>query len=146
SLSGTGAHPSSYLYGLDADGPYRVEVRLASGGGTNEWTKTSLDPVGRPYKNLFPGASGTASSISYYNARGQRTNQIDPDAVSTIYVFNSKGEQTHTVLDFDQDHVIDYSGDDRITMTTNDVAFENGANVNRTRTYAWATAANTATL
>ena len=42
-------------------------------------------------------------------------------------------------MDLNQDHVIDFSGSDRITMVTNDVVSDNGANVRRTQTYVWAT-------
>ena len=145
-ISGTAVHPTSYLCGADGDGAYTTEIRLDANGGTNEWTKTSSDASGRRYKTLYAAASGNPNSLAYYNSAGQTTNQIDPDGVSTIYIYNAKGEQTHTIVDMNQDHVIDFSGGDRITFVTNDVIADNGTNVRRTRAYAWSTSADASTL
>jgi RHS repeat-associated protein len=102
--------------------------------------------IGRPYKTVYAGASGNPVSISYYNVLGQMTNQVDPDGVSTLYAYNSKGEQTYTVIDSNRNYIIDFTGSDRITFVTNDVASDNGTTVRRTRTYVWATGADAATL
>jgi RHS repeat-associated protein len=144
SVTGTAVQPVSYLYGVDGDGTYTVERRLDAGGGTNEWIKTYTDMVGRAYKTVY--ATGAPTSISYYNVKGQLTNQIDPDGVSTILAYNAKGEQTHTVLNSNRDSTIDFSGADRIAFTTNDVVADSGTNVRRVRTYVWSTSADSPTL
>ena len=74
-----------------------------------------------------------------YNVYGQITNQVDPDGVSTLYAYDAKGEQTLTVVDVNRNYVVDYSLADRITLSTNDVIFDNGYDVQRTRVYAWST-------
>ncbi len=143
SVGGTAVYPVRYEYGVGNDGTgnpnaYAKEIKLDAGyADTLEWTSTFTDIAGRAYETVYAGASGTPFAISYYNARGQLTNQIDPDGVSTLYVYNAKGEQTHRVLDLDQNHIIGYAGDDRVTFTTNDVVLDNGTNVRRTRTFVW---------
>src|SRR5205085_1657223 len=123
------------------------EIKLASNGSdTSEWTKTYKDAAGRAYKTVYAAASGAPASVSYFNANGQLTNQIDPDGVSMLYGFNLKGEQTYTILDSNRNSTIDFSGADRITFVTNDVVADNSTNVRRTRTYVWSTSADSSNL
>ncbi len=82
----------------------------------------------------------------YYNALGQLTNQTDPDGVITLYAYNPKGERVYSAVDLNQNLSIDFSGTDRITFTTNDVAADNGTNVQRTQAYVWSTSANSSNL
>jgi hypothetical protein len=81
-VTGTAVHPVQYFSGLDNDGPFTTEIKVASGGGTNEWTKTSSDFLGRPYKTLY---ADNASSQSYYNNQGQLWKEIDPIGVGHNY-------------------------------------------------------------
>ena len=139
SVSGTAAHPLQYLYGADGDGPYTTEIKVASGGGTNEWVKTSTDMLGRAYKTTYAGTNGTPYySVSYYNSVGQLTNQMDPDNVSTILAYNPKGEQAYSALASNRTS-INFAGVDQITFTTNDVVSAHNTTVRRTRTYVWGT-------
>ncbi len=131
SISGTAVAPRFYTYGADANGAWTKEYKGTDDSAT-EWTQTYTDMVGRAYKTVY--APGTATAVSYYNTRGQLTNQVDPDLVSTIYVYNAKGEQTHTILSTNASSSINWFGD-RITFTTNGVDSSTG---NRfTRTYVW---------
>ncbi len=150
-VSGTAVSPVRYQYAIeqDTDGTWRqftLQIKLDSLGGTNEWTKTYTDGAGRAYKTVYAAYSGAPCSISYYNANGQLTNTIDPDGVSTLYAYNPKGEQVLTVLDMNTNHVINFSGTDRITFTTNNVATDHGATVRRTQVYAWNTSGNSSNL
>ena len=147
SIGGTATHPVQRLYGVDNDGPYTSEIKVATGGGTNEWVKTSTDLLGRAYKTLFASASTPyPASLSTYNVKAQLTNQVDPDGVITLYAYNAKGEQVYSVLDSNRNYSIDFAGTDQITLTTNDVVSAHGTTVRRTRTYTWNTAADASML
>jgi RHS repeat-associated protein len=144
SVTGTAVHGVRHDYGVVSEGGtyrlYDAEIKLnADGSDSSEIMTNFFDMMGRVYKTAYSGSGSSPYSISYFNTRGQRTNDVDPDGVSTLYIFNNKGEQTHRIVDLNQDHVIDFSGSDRITMVTNDVVSDNGANVRRTQTYTWAT-------
>ena len=101
---------------------------------------------GPPLQTLYSSASGSPFSISYYNSKGQLTNEIDPDLVSTLYQFNAKGELEYTITDMDQDHVIDWAGPDRITRVSNDVVTAHGVNVHRTQTFTYPDGSSTPLL
>src|ERR1044071_6617040 len=141
------SHPTHYSYGIEQDGtngPWRVfyvETKTDAGGNdSSEWIKTYTDAADRSYKTLYAAASAPyPSALTYFNSGGQLTNQVDPDGISTIYVYNGKGQRTHTVLDTNRNYTIDYSGDDRITFVTNDVISSHGTNLRRRRTYVWST-------
>jgi RHS repeat-associated protein len=140
SVGGTAAHPVQYLYGLDGGGLYTTEIKIALNGGTNEWVKSSSDMLGRSYKTTFAAASSPyPTTVSTYNKIGQLTNQIDPDGLVTLYAYNPKGEQVYSVLDSNRNCLIDVSGFDQITLTTNDVTTDHGTTVRRSRTYVWDT-------
>jgi RHS repeat-associated protein len=145
-VSGSAVSPISYTSGVDTSGRYTAEIKLDAAGGTNEWTKTYTDILGRAYKTVYASAVGVPYSISYFNALGQLTNQVDPDGVSKLYAYNAKGERTYSAVDVNTNGSIDFAGTDRLTLTTNDITFDNGAYVRRTRTFVWATAADSPTL
>ena len=97
-------------------------------------------------KTAYAAASGSPFAISYWNNKGQLTNQVDPDGVSQLYVLNPKGEAAYTITDSNRNYTIDYAGPDRISYATNDVVNNGTANVRRSRTYVWNTSANTSNL
>jgi RHS repeat-associated protein len=91
-------------------------------------------------KKQFPINYQLSIQFNYqfnYQSINSITNQIDPDGVSVLFTYNPKGEQACTVLDWNQDHAIDFGGSDRITFTTNDVVSDYSTNVRRTRVYSW---------
>jgi RHS repeat-associated protein len=142
-VSGTSVHGVRYEYGTQADGGfqrlYTKEIKLDNNGNdTTEWTKTLMDGAGRAYKVIY---SDNATSQSFFNTSGQLVKQTDPDGVSTLFQYNGKGELEYTALDVNTNGVIDFAGADRITRTVADVIANAalGANVRRTRTYAWGT-------
>jgi len=140
-LTGTAAHPVRYDYGVEQDGgvyrSYSKEIRLdANGNDTSEWTKTYTDALGRAYKTVY---SDNASRQSIFNNKGQLTAQVDPDGVTVLYQYNNRSERTYTAVDMNANGIIDLGGTDRVTFATNDVVFDNGANVRRARTYVWRT-------
>jgi RHS repeat-associated protein len=142
SVSGTATFPVHYSYGVGAGGSFTKETKDTATG--SEWTTTYTDMLGRAYKTVYAGAGDSPFSIAYYNARGQLTNQVDPDGVSTIYTYNQIAQQASVILNSNRTGVIDWGGNDRITMTTNDVLQLSGvwgdAVIRRTRTYQWAEA------
>ena len=98
SVTGTAVHPVEYLYGAeqDTDGTWREytqEIKLTASNGTNEWTKTYVDGCGRTYKTIYSSASGSnPSSQSFYNEYGQLWKTVDPDGVTTLYVYDNSGD------------------------------------------------------
>jgi len=135
-VTGTAVHPEQYVSGWDTDGPFTIEIKVASDGTTNEWTKSSSDLLGRPWKALYPDG---AFSQTIYNILGQTSTEVDPDGVSALYAYNGKGEQVYSAVDMNQNGAIDFAGTDRITFTTNDVVLDHSTAVRRTRTYVWPT-------
>jgi RHS repeat-associated protein len=156
SISGTAVAPTSYLYGAEQDGSvwreYTVEVKLDSSGGTNEWVKTLYDGVGRPYKTIYSGATGNPSSLTVFNTSGQAITNRDPDGVTQLFAYNSKGERFRTAIDIDQNGTIDTdTGTDRITDTIEDVLASGdggnsrGTDISRARVFKFTTDSSDAT-
>jgi YD repeat-containing protein len=102
---------------------------------------TKGDAVGRPYKVVF---SDNNFSQSSYNSAGQLSKTVDPDGVTTLYQYNSKGELVVSALDADSSGTIGFSGTDRINSTLRDVTTINSVNIVRTRNYQWQTPSSAA--
>lgn len=151
SVTGSAVFPVRYEYGVESESGvqrlYTKETKLdAAGSDTSEWTKTYTDMLGRTYKTVYAAASGAPFAISYWNTKGQLTNQVDPDGVSTLFTYNPRGEIAATIVDSNRNYTIDWAGTDRITWATNDVVNNGTVNVRRTRTYVWSTSANSSNL
>src|SRR5581483_8743336 len=97
------------------------------------------DLFGRPYKATYANASTTPTAYYYYNTKGQITNEVDANGVSTLYGYNGKGERVYTVIDFDHNQTFNGNGTNRVTFTTNDVVADNGTDVRRSRVFVWGT-------
>jgi YD repeat-containing protein len=152
SVTGTAVHAKMYEYGMEAapdlDIPYTcgftMETDLdSSGNPTGEWTKTYTDPFGRMVEILYADKS---HSLSYYNTASQLINQVDPDGVSTLYQYGPNGQVAYTAIDMEKTGAIDWGGIDRITWTTNDVTYDHGTAVKRSRTYVWLDGQSSGTL
>jgi RHS repeat-associated protein len=142
STTGTAVAPVSYQYGIEQDDgiwrQYTLQTMLTATGGTNQWVMTLADGANETYKTVYAGATSNAAAVSYFNNGGQVTNTIDPDGVSTLYVYNPKGEQALAVLDVNQNGNIDWTGPDRINFTTNYVTTADYSTTNvRIDTYVW---------
>ena len=151
-VEGTAAFPMRYEYGVEQDAglwrAYTKEIKLTTAGAdTTEWTKTYTDAAGRSYKTIYSASSGTPSQQSFYNNLGQLWKQVEPDGVVTLFGYNLKGEQAYSCIDSNRNDVIDFTGQDRVTQSTNDVLASHGTTVRRARSFVWQTDnANTATL
>ncbi len=143
---GTAVRPMSYLEGVDSYGLYTTTVKLTASLGTNEWTETDQDALGRSYQTIYASASGTPKQIFNYNSLGQLTNTVDPDEVSTIYAYNAKGERNLTILDMTRTGTDNFNASNHITFTTNDVVTVGGTNVIRSQTYVWSTSSTSSNL
>ena len=163
SVTGTAVHPVQYNYGVEQDNnvwrEYTQEIKLTATGGTNEWTKTYVDGIGRPYKTVYSAASPPYPySQSFYNNQGQLWEQRDPDGVTNFYVYdNTQGDFNQgqrqfsiTALSSTALGITDYGtlvssltslegGIDRVTRVTNTVvpAANGQPNLVRRDTYAW---------
>ena len=154
-VTGTAVHSVRYEYGVDTDVQgnrctFTQEIKLLADGVTDsgEWTRTYSDALGRNTEVLY--ADGQYSQ-SFYNAQGQLWKQQDPDGVTSLYVYNGKGEQAYAIAAVSagtrkiatyadlQTQLSDLpSGNDRVTFTTNDVTADHGVTVRRSRSYVWA--------
>ena len=139
SITGGLVHPVRYEYGpitTNGGGTFTKEIKLdANGGDTAETVTTLYDLLGRPYRTTYGDG---AFSQTFYNRKGQMTNQVDPDGVSTLLQYNGSGEQEYTVLDMNRNGVIDFAGADRIIRTLSFVTNSGFGNARRSETYVWA--------
>ncbi len=140
---GTAVHGVRYEYSIvtDWNSPlwrqtFAREIKLNSDGtDTAEVTTNFTDFVGRNYRTTY--ADGSYSQ-SFYNNQGQLWKQVDPDNVTTFYTYNAKGELAYTATAMAANETsINFSGNDRITWTTNDVTTDHSMDVVRSRTYVW---------
>jgi RHS repeat-associated protein len=146
-VSNTAAFPLQYEYGQGSGFTYTKETKLAADGTGLEWTKTYRDMVGRSYLTLYNSASGAPGSTNFYNALGQLTHQVDPDGVSMLYAYTPRGELAFSVLDSNRNALIDFDGNDRITMVTDDVDYQWDTGIRRRSfTYVWKGADENPTL
>ena len=138
SVSGTAVAPLNYEYGVETDGLYTKEIRVGDSGAVTEWTKTYTDLAGRAYKTVLPDA---ATTQSYFNTIGQLVRQVDADGVTTLFAYNSFGDQETTAVDLNANNAIDFNGTDRVTKSVKTVATKTDAvgtfNVQRTTTQVW---------
>jgi len=153
-VGGTGTQPRRFVYDLESDQAspdvnhrlvYDIRLtRAGPSGGTNEWTKTYSDTFGRPYKTLYAKAAGPYPySQIFYNSLGQRWKEVDPDQLTTLHVFNGKGEMEYTIVDVNRDNDVNpntFCGTlDRVTRTVVNCYYNGVSNVRRSQTYAWLT-------
>jgi YD repeat-containing protein len=75
----------------------------------------------------------------HFNSLGQLASQVDPDGITNLFQYDDQGRRIVTAIDLEDKGIVDYAGLDQITLTTNDVTTDNGANVNRTRVFVWST-------
>ena len=127
SVAGTAAMPAQYEYGVEQDdangawAAYTLEIKLAADGGTNEWTKSYQDGAGRTYKTFYAADSAPyPQRQSLYNSYGQVAQEVDPDGVTTFYLYNAQGDREYTVVDMNSNGQPDLDGPDRVTHTISD--------------------------
>jgi RHS repeat-associated protein len=140
-VTGTAVHGRRYTNGVEeVDSVWRAysqEFKLdSSGNDTGEYAKTYFDLWGSAFLTIH---SGLATNQNFFNGKGQIVKQVDADGVTTLLIYNSKGELEYNAIDMDLDGVIDYDGTDRITRTVSSVANNGEKDVQRTLTYVWAT-------
>ena len=124
SVTGAAAYPERFEYGLETDAStqrlYVKNIKLeVDGSDSAQWSKSYLDSLGRTYKTLHAGGASPASQ-SFFNAKGQRWKEVDPDGVATLFGMNARGEVAYSAIDSNRNDVIDFDGLDRVTQTTND--------------------------
>jgi hypothetical protein len=150
SVTGNAVHGKAYGYGVatDVNGnycTYMAETNLDTGWNlTGEWTKTFTDMAGRTTEVLY---SDGHYSQSIYNSLGQLVKSIDPDNVTTLYSYNSKGQQAIRAVAMTANETSISLGSDRaVTQTTNDVIYDHSTTVRRTRTFVWDVSGSTPDL
>lgn len=155
-LTGTAVAPFRIVRGLTTttyNGVSRTfqsaqEIRLdALGSDTSEVITQCEDGLGRTVKTILPGS---VAAYSYFNSKGQRVQDVDPDGVTQLYRYNTQGALEVAALDLNGDGFVanfdaGYSGKDRVTRTTvSHLAAGAGGNtrgtaIRRTETLVWTT-------
>jgi RHS repeat-associated protein len=136
SVTGSAAFPTFLKYGVDVNGTWTQEIKGAGDG--SEWVKTYSDPLGRPYRTIFPDS---ASSESWFDDRGLLSKQRDPDGVTRFFLYNTKAEREHTVLGTSQNATPTLDATNRVIHALTDVvqlpgdALWPNSIVRRTRTW-----------
>ena len=136
SVTGSATFPTFFKYGVDANGTWTQENKGAGDG--SEWVKTYSDPLGRPYKTLYPDS---AYSQSWFDNHGQLSKQRDPDGVTMFFLYNAKAEREYTVLATSQNATPALDGTNRVIHALTDVvqlpgdALWPNSIVRRTRTW-----------
>ncbi|HXG46915.1 MAG TPA: hypothetical protein VNO52_04765, partial [Methylomirabilota bacterium] len=119
-VTGTAAFPMRYEYGVTngTSAGYncfltsRKEIKLDDAGNdTPEWTLTLTDPAGREVKTLFAAPAGqpVPAAERIFNVQGQLSREIDPDGVSTLHLYNGRGEPWYRVLDANRNGQLDWA-------------------------------------
>jgi YD repeat-containing protein len=99
-----------------------TRIALSSGGATTERVTTFTDLAGRTVASRQSlGASADADTYYEYSATtNQLLRHIDPDGVTTLFAYNSRGERYRTAVDLNHSFAIETSVD-RITESVTTV-------------------------
>jgi RHS repeat-associated protein len=130
-ILGRATRPVRYVYGVDAKGPFRREIRLTIADGvsdipanysdTPETVTEYEDFLGRVYRIEYPAASGPAPAIvRTYSANGRLESETDPDGVRRFVQYDARGDAFAEILDVNQDGTTDSrnaGAPDRVTET-----------------------------
>jgi YD repeat-containing protein len=117
---GTAVHGVRYEFGWDGIGRYRKEVKLLTDGtDSQEWTKTYSDSGGRTIRHEYADGAFTTTS---YDVKGNLVSSVDPDGVTQLFSYDPAGNRIYSVVDVNQNGLIDLPGIDRITRSTNYVS------------------------
>ena len=122
---------------------FSAQVKLTSAGGeTREASTNFFDFLGRNYKTAYAAAGAPYPyRQSFCNSLGQRVKEVDPDGVTSLYLYNGRGEREYSVQDLNRDGEMDLGGADRVTRTVSSVGparCDAGVVVRRTLSYVWA--------
>jgi RHS repeat-associated protein len=122
SRGGSSAVPSfrQYVTGVVGNIPCVITTEFKGPAGTSptEWVKTYVDGIGRQLRVEFPD---NAFATSEYDAANRQTAEHDPDGVTTLFGYNSRGERDTVAVDRNNNGMIDFAVIDRITRTVNSV-------------------------
>ncbi|MCH7229097.1 RHS repeat-associated core domain-containing protein [Haloferula sp. A504] len=101
-------------YSVNATGELTTRGYIV-GTGHNEVTGTQTDHAGRVLLSGHLSSLGSSvfqSSVSTeYNGLGQMVKSVDPDGVTTLMLYNTRGERTITATDLNDNDAIDYGTD-----------------------------------
>ena len=130
-ILGRAIRPVRYVYGVDAKGPFRREIRLTIADGatdipanytdTQETVTEYEDFLGRVYRIEYPAASGPAPAIvRTYSSNGRLESETDPDGVRRFVEYDARGDAFAEILDVNQNGTTDSrnaGAPDRVTET-----------------------------
>ncbi len=131
SVSGTGAHPMKYEYGVEGGMLYSKEILVGDSSAETEWVKTYYDTAGRAVKEVRPdGTPGSSAEVvtqrMSYNNRGQLIKSVDADGVATLFAYDGQGQLETQGIDGNANDYLDEGGADRITRSGRSYTTKNG--------------------
>jgi RHS repeat-associated protein len=146
-VTGSGVAPVRYTSGvaeLELDPGYTQsyawteERKLTStGADTTEWTRTYFDWRGRPVQIVQGDTPANAVTRLRYNNKGQLWKQTDPDGLTTLFVYNEKGELARSALAVEGGDSPTLTGRDRVRESLSSVTDGHGYKVHRNETRVW---------
>ncbi len=137
SVTGTAVHGQRYDYGVDASGTWtKVILLLANGNDSGEWSQSWTDMAGRAWKTQ---TSAGAVTTRYFNTIGQLVKTVDPDGVTALSQYDSRGRLKRTILDVNRNSTVELAGPDSISETVSSISTHGGTDVHLTTTSVWTT-------
>jgi RHS repeat-associated protein len=129
---------------------YTKVIHMGDNGAMTQWEMTFTDILGRNVCTVY--SDDTPNDLTdnpiaclYYDdtpgtAGGRLVKQVDPDGITTLYAYNTDGEQDVTAIDLNANGIIDYSIDritksDSMLLTAGTV--DNSVPVRRSESYVW---------
>jgi RHS repeat-associated protein len=166
-VTGSGTVSQSYTYGINPDGSQWT--RTASGPNGEAWQKSTTNMLGQNVKQEQPGArtllsaNGTPSptpldttlvTTQTYNNKGQltQTQSFWSDGstlyplTSSLYEYNSLGEQIRSYQDLNHNNTPDLAGPDRITESESSYVLDGSDYWMESHSYLYDHGENTPTL
>lgn len=134
-VSGTGAAPRFYTYGVNSDGTRWTKVFNGSDATAAAWIRRTADMLGRILRKEKPGYGNTLLATTYAYDNGGRvlnqTQNVISGSVSSVLsvdlsTYDLQGDLLFSALDVNQNGVIDFTGPDRITGHTSAFIVKDG--------------------
>jgi len=112
-----------YEYGVDAEGLYTKEIRVADDGGTLEFTKTYQNMLGAVSKSVMPKfGGGLMSSQNLFDQYGRFSGSIDPTGIKNLTQYNSKNLVSDSGMKVGAGSQLVPAGNDRYRSYTRSVS------------------------
>ncbi len=125
-VTGNGVIAQYYTYGVNIDGSRWTQVNVSSPSSPN-WTRTTVDMLGRTIKEERQGFSGVETTEYFYNALGQLERTTVTGQADVFYEYDELGNQVRSGMDVNNSGDLTLNSTDRVTDTDTVFAQVNSA-------------------